>query len=180
MMQSRHLKAFQIGAFFIGVLFVFAAMPVAAQTTNREADRQLAFAFQMFNNNMAVTAVNSFRAFIENYPSHPQISEARFGLARSLGLAGDFEAIAAYRAYLRLHPSGSSVSEARFGLAKALYDAGDWSGALAGFTDFTSRHAGHAHWLMARYYEGLCLVKTRRPLDAIRSSAPWPTPQRCP
>jgi TolA-binding protein len=167
MMRSSHLKAFQIGAFFICLYLFGQISPVAAQTTSREADRQLSFAFQMLNNNMAVSAVNSFRAFIENYPSHPQIAEARFGLAQSLEISGDSEAIAAFRSYLRLHSSGSRIPEARYGLAKALYDAGDWSGALAGFTEFTARHAGHARGLTARYYEGLCLVKTRRPLEAI-------------
>lgn len=138
-----------------------------ARVTSREADRQLGFAFQMLQNNMAVSAVNSFRAFIESFPAHPRIAEARFGLAQSLRFAGDSEAIVAYQAYLRQHPAGANLAEARFGLAMAKYDAGDWSGALAGFTDFTARHVGHPEWLAARYYEGLCLTKTRRPLEAI-------------
>lgn len=152
--------------FYTCLTLLILAMPVGA-AQSMEADRDLRFALQMLKDGMARSAVDHFRDFVEAYPLHPRIDQARLGLAQALSESGDSAASDAYRDYLRLHGSTPAAADARFGLAQSLFAAGRWAEARAAYNEFRTRHPGHSNATIALYYEGMSLVRKDQAVDAV-------------
>jgi len=143
-------------------------VPCQGQGRDREADLRLDFARQMMNTNMPQSAIVYYHEFINEYPNHPRIAEARYGLARALELVGDSGAIEAYRNFLKKHSEDPKAVSARFELAMSLYNSGLWAEARSAFSDFSARYPSNPSSLKARYFEAQSLLKTNRHLEAVK------------
>lgn len=159
-------------ALFILLGLLGASTPVAAQsrtTINREAEREYKFGLEMVQNGMPTSAIPFFRSVLENYPQSDWAADARFQLATSLLSVGDPEAVPVFRDVLRATPAAQTarLAATRYGLARALLDAGQFGEAVGAFDDFAKRHGTDTFAAWARYYQGICLVRLNRPLEAI-------------
>lgn len=149
------------------VLMLIAATDVTAQTRNREADRELRFAFNVLQNDMPASAADHFQAFIGNYPNHPEMGSALYGLARAYDQMGDREAITWYGKYLDQFPRGEYVKEAMYGLAYSRYQHEQWQEAREAFRAYFDRYPDARDASSARFLEATALVRQGRYDDAI-------------
>lgn len=159
-MSARRILA---RAGVLGALLLLPLAPVLADA----ADKELNFALQLLNNNMAQSALDHFRDFIDNNPRHARLEQAYFGLARCLELTGDTSAYEVYRQYLKNYPNGPHAMAVRLNLGVSLYNAGLWSDARAALAEYVTKYPAGPDTPTACFYAGLALLKLDRPDEAI-------------
>ncbi len=146
------------------LLLLFATTAVAQES---RADKEFAFAEQLYKDELFRLAAKQFQDFAEAYPNHVRADEAWFlsGLARFR--ARDYDA--AFDAFKELeltYPRSKHLAEARFYLAQARARQGDLAGAAVLFQRVSLLHPESKSAIRALLQAGRAFEQLGRLQDA--------------
>ena len=93
--------------FFCNFTFLLMEVPVLAEGCDayRSADSMKGFADALFYGDYLYRATMEYERFVYCYPDHPDIPKARFNIATSAQLVGEYpSALEYYQTFLSLYP----------------------------------------------------------------------------
>jgi TolA-binding protein len=119
------------------------------------SDNDLQLAKRYYRDEVFKSAADHYRLYLEANPSGKGVAEARLGLARSLGRAGEKESAArVYQDFLMTHSQHEEAAEAGFEFAELMVDLGNNSRGAELFYTYATQRTGvkaqKALWLAIR------------------------------
>ena len=162
-----------IGTALLGVLFLAAASNVRSEGNEKAIDDYNVAAW-LYNTGKYALAVDSYQAFLKNYPKHEKNAEALFGLAQSLFHLDRFaDAAARYEEVRSAARDFPQMPELLFQLGQSRAALTQYAEAEKLFAELQSKFAEHylADWALAR--RAACLVSMNKFKEAEDILAPF-------
>ena len=160
----------------VAVLLALAAVTgsvAAAEKSGDKAADDYNMGVWLYGSKKYDLAAEEFRSFLQKYPDHEKVADARLGMARALLQAGKSdEAIAALNELRQKHPKFERIPEALFHLGQALVASGKTKEAAAVFNDLAANYADHYLAAWARARQGEALVTLKEYAEAEKALAP--------
>jgi len=165
------------GSVFVAAILAVCALGLAApaaepEKTTGKATEDYNMAAWLYGTQKFDLAAEEFRAFLQKYPNHEKVADARLGLARSLRHLGkNEEAIAALEELRKAAPNYERMPEALFYLGEALAAVGKPKEAADAFDEILKKHDKHylASWARAR--RGEVFLALKQPDEAEKTLA---------
>jgi TolA-binding protein len=132
--------------FFCTLFTLLIATPgkAAEGETHRGADATIAFADSLFHSGSLYRATMEYQRFLYFYPTHPDISRARFNLATAAKRAGNYPfALGCYTSLAKEYPGTSTAIKASFEEAEVLYLMRNYPSARNHYADFLAHYPDH-------------------------------------
>jgi TolA-binding protein len=146
-MKSTSFSTSTLSLLFLCTLSILPmAMPekATAGETSRDAEATMAFADSLFHSGTLYRATMEYQRFLYFYPTHPDIPRARFSIATSAKMAGDYpSALECYSFLAKEYPGTSTAIKASFEQAEVLYLMRNYQSAHSHYTAFLAHYPDH-------------------------------------